>query len=196
MISKELYQKIEFLTEIEKLKIIYRQNGVVGNGRNENSAEHSWHITIMAILLLDHSNYPDLDLLKVLKMLLIHDIVEIDAGDTFLYNDAGRKDAHEIEQKAAERIFGLLPLIIKSEFIEIWQEFEAKETDEAKYANSIDNFQPLLNHLITRNESLFDVPKSMVIEKKSFIKNHLPELWEMAEEIIDKSVEKGIYLDN
>jgi putative hydrolases of HD superfamily len=198
MITRELYQKIEFFSEIEKLKIIYRQNGVLGNQRKENSAEHSWHIAIMAILLADHSLYKNLDILKVLKMLLIHDIVEIDAGDTFLYNDIARKDAHEIENKAAQRIFGLLPQLFRDEFMELWLEFEQKDTNEAKYANSIDGFQPLLNHYITRNENdnLFDVSRTKVIAKKEFIKEASPDLWEMGLEIIDKSVLKGIYLPN
>ncbi len=197
MISQQLFAKIEFISEIEKLKIIYRQNGVLGNERHENSAEHSWHITIMAILLADHTVYENLDILRVVKMLLIHDIVEIDAGDTFLYNETARNDAHEIEKKAAERIFGLLPEENKNEFMELWLEFEQKTSPESLYANSIDGFQPLLNHLITRKENhkLFDVSKSKVIQKKSYIKNSSPELWKMAEEIIEKSVEKGLYLN-
>jgi putative hydrolases of HD superfamily len=198
MISENILRKIDFIAEIEKLKIVYRQNGVFDQSRKENSAEHSWHIAIMAILLADHSVFEMLDILKVVKMLLIHDIVEIDAGDTFLYNETGRANAHEIEKQASERIFGLLPEIFRDEFIALWNEFEAKETNEAKYANSIDGFQPLLNHLITRNENdnLFDVSQAKVIAKKEFIKNSSPELWEVGLDIIKKSVEKGIYLES
>jgi putative hydrolases of HD superfamily len=127
MHSQTLLDKIAFISEVEKLKIIYRQNAVIDKSRAENSAEHSWHIALMAIVLQDHSIFANIDVLKVVKMLLIHDIVEIDAGDTFLYNEEGRADAHEIEKKAAERIFGLLPENFKNEFTALWLEFEAKD---------------------------------------------------------------------
>jgi putative hydrolases of HD superfamily len=193
--SKDLIEKIAFISEIEKLKIIYRQNGVIDKSRAENSAEHSWHIALMALLLQEHTIFKDLDILKVLKMLLIHDIVEIDAGDTFLYDDKGKDIAIDTEKNAALRIFGLLPTPHKEDFISIWLEFEEKMTPEAQYAASIDALQPLLNHLITakENENPNKISKSKVLNKKAFIGKISEDLWIVAQDIIEKSVIKGLY---
>ena len=196
--SNNLKEKIAFISEIEKLKIIYRQNGVIDKSRAENSAEHSWHIALMAILLHEHTKFKELDMLKVIKMLLIHDIVEIDAGDTYLYNEQGKHEAIETEKNAALRIFGLLPTPHKEEFISIWLEFEEHITPEAQYARSIDALQPLLNHLITanENENPHKLSKSKVLNKKAFIGNISDDLWIIAQDIIEKSVIKGLYENN
>lgn len=195
MYSQELKEKITFITELEKLKVVYRQNGVTDGSRAENSAEHSWHIAIMAILLHEHAISPALNLLKVIKMLLIHDIVEIDAGDTFLYDEKRKKEAIEAEKNAAIRIFGLLPPKRGEEFMALWMEFEAKTTPEAQYAASIDAIQPLLNHLVTakRHENPNQMTKSAVLKKKAFIQDVSPELWVVALDIIEKSVDNGLY---
>lgn len=192
---QELKEKIAFISEIEKLKIVYRQNGVVDKSRSENSAEHSWHIALMAILLQEYSVFPTLDILKVLKMLLIHDLVEIDAGDTFLYDEANKNKAIEREKNAAVRIFGLLPKMQSEEFMSLWIEFEEKITPEAKYAATIDAIQPLLNHLITaiKDENPHKMTKSTVLKKKAFINDVSPELWVVAQDIIEKSVANGLY---
>lgn len=193
--NNDLIEKLAFIAETEKLKIIYRQNGVIDRSRAENSAEHSWHIALMALVLQEHTVFAKLDMLKVIKMLLIHDIVEIDAGDTFLYDDQGKDNAMETEKEAARRIFGLLPSPHREEFIAIWLEFEAKNTPEARYAASIDALQPLLNHLITANdnENPNKMSRSRVLNKKAFIGEVSAELWMVAQEIIDKSVTKGLY---
>ena len=195
MHNQGLTEKIAFISEIEKLKIVYRQNGVFDKSRAENSAEHSWHITLMAVLLHEHAVFAELDLLKVIKMLLIHDIVEIDAGDTFLYDEAGKLSAAEKEMASALRIFGLLPKKQADEFMAIWLEFEERITAEAKYAASIDAIQPLLNHLITANinDNPHNMTKTKVLNKKAFIEEVSPELWLVAQDIIDKSVENGLY---
>jgi putative hydrolase of HD superfamily len=195
MYSQELKEKITFITELEKLKVVYRQNGVTDGSRAENSAEHSWHIAIMAILLHEHAISPALNLLKVIKMLLIHDIVEIDAGDTFLYDEKRKKEVVETEKNAALRIFGLLPPKHGEEFMALWMEFEAKTTPEAQYAASIDAIQPLLNHLVTakRHENPKQMTKSAVLKKKAFIQDISPELWVVAQDIIEKSVDNGLY---
>ena len=195
MHNQGLTEKITFISEIEKLKIVYRQNGVFDKSRAENSAEHSWHITLMAVLLHEHAVFAELDLLKVIKMLLIHDIVEIDAGDTFLYDEAGKLSAAEKEMASALRIFGLLPKKQADEFMAIWLEFEERITAEAKYAASIDAIQPLLNHLITANinDNPHNMTKTKVLNKKAFIEEVSPELWLVAQDIIDKSVENGLY---
>ena len=198
MHNQGLTEKIAFISEIEKLKIVYRQNGVFDKSRAENSAEHSWHITLMAVLLHEHAVFAELDLLKVIKMLLIHDIVEIDAGDTFLYDEAGKLSAAEKEMASALRIFGLLPKKQADEFMAIWLEFEERITAEAKYAASIDAIQPLLNHLITANinDNPHNMTKTKVLNKKAFIEEVSPELWLVAQDIIDKSVENGLYTDD
>src|SRR5688500_6521306 len=120
MISEELSKCVEFWNEIEKLKIVYRQNSVVDKCRNENTAEHSWHVSIMAVILSGFSNDKDLDTLKVVKMLLVHDIVEIDAGDTFLYDEKSSLSKESNELDAAKRIFGLLPQSLGKELFDLW----------------------------------------------------------------------------
>jgi len=195
MKNQDLTEKMAFITEIEKLKIVYRQNGVFDKSRFENSAEHSWHVTLMAVLLLDHASLPDLDILKVVKMLLIHDIVEIDAGDTFLYDEEGKTLATEKEKLSAVRIFGLLPKKYNEEFIGLWREFEERQSPEARYAASIDAIQPLLNHLITaeKDSNPYQMTRAKVLDKKAFIQEVSEELWELTRDLIEKSVENGLY---
>lgn len=195
MKNQDLIAKMAFIAEIEKLKIVYRQNGVFDKSRSENSAEHSWHIALMAVLLLDHSQLPDLDVLRVVKMLLIHDIVEIDAGDTFLYDEESKTLAAEKELASADRIFGLLPEKYKEEFTGLWREFEERQSPEARYAASIDAIQPLLNHLITaeKDANPHQMSRAKVLNKKMFIQDVSEELWELARDIIEKSVDNGLY---
>jgi putative hydrolase of HD superfamily len=194
MSNNKLIEQMNFITEIEKLKVVYRQNGVMGGERQENSAEHSWHVSLMAIILQEYSKNK-IDILKVIKMLLIHDIVEIHAGDTFLYDAQKREDIKEVEQKAAEKIFGLLPIEQKNELLSLWNEFEENKTDEAKYALVLDNLHPILNHYYTNNQNIKGkkLTKQQIINKKGFIKDFSEELWEFALSIIDKSVEIGLY---
>ena len=143
-----LRQQISFLREAEKLKGILRANQTV-DGRHENSAEHSWHVSLMALLLEEHASSP-IDMLKVIKLLLIHDLVEIDAGDTWLYEE-NQDSKLEAETKAANRLFSLLPEHQKDEYVMLWNEFESRSTAEAKFASAIDGIQPLLNHVVTGN---------------------------------------------
>lgn len=192
-----LNAEIEFITELEKLKTVSRYNKVIGGVRQENSAEHSWHLAVMAILFADRTKFENLDLLKVLKMVLIHDIVEIDCGDSFLYDDQKRQDSVLTEAQAAERIFGLLPGPLGTEFMALWQEFEARKSPEALYAASLDALQPLLNHLVSCpphcNEA--QLTRSKVLGKKAFIADVSPALWQVATDVIDRSVEQGLYHD-
>lgn len=190
-----LTREIEFISELEKLKTVYRYNKVIDQSRPENSAEHSWHIALMALVFADQAGSLDLDLLKVLKMLLIHDLVEIDCGDTFLYDQEGRSQAVITEREAAVRIFGLLPDNLGNELFSLWQEFEERETPEAKYAASMDALQPLINHLLSCKQDFNpdNMSKSAVISKKEFIGEVSASLWEIAQDTIDKSVEKGLY---
>jgi putative hydrolases of HD superfamily len=193
--QSDLSKCVEFLNEIEKLKIVYRQNSVVGNSRNENSAEHSWHIAIMAIVLQGFSDAPSIDIFKVVKMLLIHDLVEIDVGDTFLYGADRNKLKEEREIAAAKRLFGLLPEKIGTELSSLWEEFEGMATPEAKFARALDSLQPLMNHLLTQNKEYLNhkVKTGRVIEKKQHIAQASAALWEYAKGVIRRSEKVGLY---
>lgn len=195
MFSNDLIKQIEFISELEKLKLIYRQNSVLGQERQENSAEHSWHIAIMALILKDSINFDNIDIFKVVKMLLIHDVVEIDAGDNFYLDDSEKPFIQEKETQGANRIFGLLPKTQSKEFNDVWNEFEKEETKEAKFARALDALQPIINHYLTgkENTNKHNLTKEMIISRKKFIKETSEELWEVAEEFINKSVERGLY---
>ncbi|MEJ5056534.1 HD domain-containing protein [Sphingobacterium sp. MYb382] len=193
MIPESLQKQIAFIKEIDKIKYIQRKTKLFNSDRNENDAEHSWHLAVMAIVLAGHANEA-VDILKVVKMVLIHDIVEIDAGDTFIYDTQKNHQNTADERLAAQRIFGLLPEEQARELIEIWEEFEAGQTKEAKFAKSMDRLEPLLqntsNNGGTWNE--FGVNYEKVYEKKKVIKEGSISLWDFAENLIDESVEKGI----
>jgi putative hydrolase of HD superfamily len=190
-LSDDLLKQMEFLIEIDKVKSIYRKSKTYTGEKYENDAEHSWHICIMAMILAPHSNEP-IDVFKVIKMLLIHDIVEIDAGDTFLYAD-NRDDVFETEKLAAERIFGLLPENQKNEFFDLWLEFEEKKTAEAKFAGSIDRLQPMLsnclNQGITWNEH--GVKRQQVFDKNKVISEGSNALWDYAQDSLNQIVNQG-----
>jgi putative hydrolases of HD superfamily len=141
--KKRLEEQIRFIMEIDKEKNIFRQTSLTGRTRKENDAEHAWHMAIMAYLLKEYANEP-FDLAHTMMMCLIHDIVEIDAGDTYAYDEENKKSQKEREEKAAERIFGLLPEDQGKEIYVLFEEFEANETPEAHFAHAMDNFQPLL----------------------------------------------------
>lgn len=193
MITEDLLKQIDFIKEIDKIKYIQRRTKLFNSDRRENDAEHSWHLAMMTIVLAEHSDEP-IDVLKVLKMVLIHDIVEIDAGDTFIYDTTKSHTNTKEESKAAKRIFGLLPERQAEEFIQIWTEFEDGNSNEAKFAKSMDRLEPLLQN--TSNDGgtwkEFDVKYQTVYGKKQVIKNSSKQLWTYAEKLIDDSVEKGI----
>ncbi len=194
MIGERLEGQMRFVMELEKLKVVYRQNGILGGARQENSAEHSWHISVMAFVLAEYCPEP-VDIGRVLKMLLLHDVVEIYAGDTFLYDQKGREDAKIAEAAAADRVFGLLPDGQKGEFRALWEEFEARQTKESRYAAVLDNLQPILNHYATNNRNIVGkrLLRSQIVEKKRFIAEYSEGLWEFALRIIDESVKLGLY---
>ncbi|WP_339878482.1 HD domain-containing protein [uncultured Algoriphagus sp.] len=193
MNTENLLKQVNFIKEIDKLKYIQRKTRLFNSDRHENDAEHSWHLAMMTIVLAEHSDKP-IDVLKVVKMVLIHDIVEIDAGDTFIYDSVKNHTNTEEELIAAKRIFGLLPREQAAEFIAIWEEFEEGLTDEAKFAKSMDRFEPLLQN--TSNEggtwAEYDVPYEKVYQKKKVIKEGSTSIWNYAENLINESVEKGI----
>lgn len=193
MQTDHLLKQVAFIKEIDKLKYILRRTRLFHSDRQENDAEHSWHLAMMTIVLAEHSDKP-IDILKVLKMVLIHDIVEIDAGDTFIYDATKSHTNTDEELMAAKRIFGLLPTAQAEEFIAIWKEFEDGISNEAKFARSMDRFEPLLQN--TSNDGgtwkEFDVPYQQVYDKKKAIKEGSPAIWEYAEKLLDESVNKGI----
>ena len=192
MQTDNLQKQIAFIKEIDKIKYIQRRSKLFNSDRRENDAEHSWHLAMMAIILADHSN-KTIDLLKVLKMGLIHDIVEIDAGDTFVYDTTKVHANTDEELIAAKRIFGLLPDEQAEELISIWKEFEQGKTDEAKFANSIDRFEPLLQDATNDGGTWveYNVPYQKVHDTNKAIKNGSTTIWNYADNLIKESVEKG-----
>ncbi|MBN2598440.1 MAG: HD domain-containing protein [Marinifilaceae bacterium] len=193
MMDEDLLKQIEFIKEIDKIKYIQRRTKLFNSDRNENDAEHSWHLAMMAIVLSKHSDVK-IDLLKVIKMVLIHDIVEIDAGDTFIYDQNKDHENTEEELKAAKRIFGILPEKQAAEFIEIWTEFEDGLSNEAKFAKSMDRLEPLLQNTSNKGGTWkeYGVKYQTVCNKKKVIENASTKLWDYAKTLIENSVRKGI----
>jgi len=193
MLADDLLKQLSFIKEIDKIKYIQRKTKLFNSDRPENDAEHSWHLALMTLVLAEHSDTP-IDVLKVLKMVLIHDIVEIDAGDTFIY-DTLKNHTNTVEElKAAMRIFGLLPKEQAEELIALWQEFEAGETNEAKFAKSMDRLEPLLQNTSNNGGTWreFGVDYQKVYDKKKVIRDSSATIWKYAENLIQESVEKGI----
>jgi putative hydrolase of HD superfamily len=193
MENEHLKTQIEFIKEIDKLKYIQRRTKLFNSDRHENDAEHSWHLAMMTIVLAEHSNV-QIDILKVLKMVLIHDIVEIDAGDTFIYDTTKSHSNTDEERDAANRIFGLLPQEQALEFISIWEEFEKGISNEAKFAKSMDRLEPLLQNTSNNGGTWkeFGIKYQTVYEKKKVIKDGSNELWNFADELLQNSVKNGI----
>lgn len=192
---EERFEKqLAFCREIDKEKEIGRQTYLADGSRKENDAEHAWHMAIMAVLLNEYSN-EEIDVLKTITMLLIHDIVEIDAGDTFAYDEEGKKSQRERELKAADRIFGLLPEDQGEKFRALWDEFEAWETPEAKFARTLDNFQPSMLNKASGGKSWKEhsVHVDQVMERNQNSKLGSEKLWNyLYNEIILPGVESGL----
>ena len=179
--KSRLQQQFDFIEEIDKEKLIGRQTYISDGTRKENDAEHAWHMAIMTVLLSEYAN-ESIDVLKTITMLLIHDIVEIDAGDTYAYDEEGKKTQREREEKAAERIFGLLPRDQKEKFTSLWEEFEEGITPEAKFAHTMDHIQPLMLNAKTDGKSWIEhsVALSSILRRNENTKDGSKELWEYA----------------
>ena len=193
MMDQERFAKqLAFILEADKEKNILRQTHLSGHGRRENDAEHAWHMTMMIYLLREYSNAP-FDVAKAMMMALIHDIVEIDAGDTYAYDTKGLETQKEREQKAAERIFGLLPEDQKNELMLLFAEFEEGETMEARFARAMDNFQPLLLNHSNGGEDwrAHQVNRSQVAARQRTTGLGSEEIWNYTQSIIDENVDKG-----
>ncbi|MDR1748153.1 MAG: HD domain-containing protein [Spirochaetaceae bacterium] len=189
--DKKLESQLQFIIEIDKIKNIMRKSKLFDHSRFENDAEHSWTICVMALLLKEYANFT-IHMEKVISMLLIHDIVEIDAGDTFLYSDK-RDTVHTDEKKAAERIFGLLEKEQKEYFMNLWEEFEERKTNEAQFAAVFDRLEPLLQNYITEGYTWkkHNVTYEMVIEKNKHIQEGSKEIWKFVLKLLEDAVEKG-----
>jgi len=191
--TERLERQLAFVREIDKVKTVRRQTITLVDRRQENDAEHSWHVAVMAMLLAEHAAEPNLDVGRAIRMLLVHDLVEIDAGDTFAYNEAGNADKLQREQRAAERIFNLLPPDQAAQVRQLWDEFEARQTAEAKYAAALDRLQPLMHNYFTQGHAWrrHGVTKSQVIARNRHIADSAPTLWAYAAALIDDAVAKG-----
>ncbi|MDD6169282.1 MAG: HD domain-containing protein [Lachnospiraceae bacterium] len=193
MDKERLEKQFDFFREIDKEKFIFRQTHLTDGKRRENDAEHAWHMAIMTILLSEYAN-EEIDVLKTVTMLLIHDLVEIDAGDTYAYDEEGKKTQHEREEKAAERIFGILPEDQGKKLRELWEEFEAYETKEAKFAHTMDNIQPaMLNAAIDGADwVLHGVQLEQILGRNKKTAEGSEVLWDYAyQNMIEPNVKKG-----
>ena len=190
--SERMDRQINFILELDKEKNILRQTHLTGHGRRENDAEHSWHLAVMAYLLKEYANEP-IDIARVMIMCLIHDAVEIDASDTYAYDKEGLSTQKEREAKAADRIFGLLPADQRDEFRGIFEEFEANETPEARFAHAMDNFQPLLlnNSNNGGDWKEHDVCLEQVLGRQNKTKLGSEEIFARTMEILEDNVKKG-----
>jgi putative hydrolase of HD superfamily len=194
MDATRLERQMSFIIEIDKVKQVLRQTSVIGGGRHENDAEHSWHLAVMAILLKEYAGEAGVDILKVLKMVLVHDLVEIDAGDTYCYDEKAASDKLQRETRAADRIFAILPEDQGREFRALWDEFEEAATPEARYANALDRLQPLLLNYHTHGKSWqkHSVTSDRVLKRAQPIVEATPGIWDYAAGLVRDAVQKGI----
>ncbi|MBT0024012.1 MULTISPECIES: HD domain-containing protein [Vibrio] len=190
---ERLEKQLALVIELDKLKSIFRRTRVKSaEGRLENSGEHSWHVALMAILMEEHANAP-VDICRVMKMLLIHDVVEIDAGDTFVYDTAASQEQAKKEIRAAERLFGMLPSDQEQELLALWHEFEAAQTDDAKYAKALDRLIPMLLNYHNNGQSWKEhgVSREQALTINKRIEFGSVTLWDKAKELIEEATEKG-----
>lgn len=188
-----LEKQFAFIIEIDKMKSELRKNIIINKSRRENDAEHSWHIAVMAMLLAEYVDLPNVDLLKVIKILLVHDIVEIYAGDTFFYDDKANEDKAEREQAAADKIFAILPVDQGSELRALWEEYEELETDTALFAGAMDRLQPFLLHYYTQGQVWREenVSSEKIYKRIDSLRQSMPRLWPIVDSMIQEAVQKG-----
>ena len=191
--SSRLQRQMDFIKEIDKEKLIGRQTYISDASRKENDAEHAWHLALMAILLQEYAN-EEIDVLKTVTMVLMHDIVEIDAGDTYAYDEAGKKTQREREEKAAKRIYGMLPQEQAEKYYKLWLEFEAREPPEAKFARTLDNLQPMMLNDATDGKAWVEhgVKLEQILKRNERTGEGSETLWNYAREnLIQTNLEKG-----
>jgi putative hydrolase of HD superfamily len=179
-------QQLAFLVEADKLKNILRRTLLTDESRQENSAEHSWHLALTAMVLEEYASAP-VNMAKVLRMLIVHDVVEIDAGDTFAFDAAGNATKEERERRSADRVFGLLPTGLREELRGLWEEFDTAATPEARFANAVDRIQPFLQNRETQGGSwrIHNLSRAQVLARMDPIRTALPRLWPNVTATID-----------
>ena len=191
--TDQLKGQLRFLTEADRMKSIYRQTLLMDKSREETDAEHSWHFALMAMTLFEHVGFADVDLNRVIKMALVHDLIEIYAGDTFAYDETGLESKEKREKDAADRLFSLLPDVQAAEYRALWEEFDRMETPDALYASAVDRLQPFLNNSLTDGHPWVKhgVTASQIYRRMEPVKAALPALWEFVERVIRDCCEKG-----
>jgi len=189
--SERLQQQIAFLVEIDRLKGVLRRTRLLDGSRYENSAEHSWYLAVAALVLAEYAREP-LDLFRVIKMALVHDIVEVDAGDTFVFDEQARQTQHEREARAAERLFGMLPPEQAQEFRALWEEFISRQTAEARFAAALDSLVSVIANAHTDGGSWREngIPRERVLQFDQRIAHGAPILWEFARQLIEQTFER------
>lgn len=198
MDRERLKKQIDFIVEIDKLKGIFRQSYIVDGSRKENDAEHSWHLAVMAFMLSEYYGGDALDIQKVMKMVLVHDLVEIYAGDTYCYDEKDYEDKCEREKAAADTLFGMLPEDQCKEFMELWREFEDCNTDEAHFAAVLDRLQPLLLNYNAKGKSWIEhnIHKDQVLQRNSMVLKKEGPVHDFVLDMIEEAVAKGYLKSN
>lgn len=195
---KRLDGQLSFFREVDKLKQVFRQTLLMDGSRVENDAEHSWHLAMMVMTFKEYAPTENIDIEKVLKLVILHDLVEIDAGDVYTYDDFDPLEKRRKEQLGADRIFNLLPRDQAQAMMALWHEYENKQTPEALFAGAMDKLQPFLHNYYVDHTSwrLHDVPKHRVIEKMEIIKRGAPRLWDYVLQLINQADEQGLFADS
>jgi putative hydrolases of HD superfamily len=190
-IPEPLRRQLEFILEIDRLKSVLRQSYLIDIDRHENSAEHSWHLAVAAMVLAEHAK-ERIDISKVIRLVLVHDLVEIDAGDTFIYDEAANVGKAAREQEAANRLFGVLAEDQAQSFMSLWREFEDRETPEAKFAFALDRLLPILHNVFTQGGSWKEhgIRREQALKKNRPIEDGSPDLWQAVESLITQTLAK------
>ena len=192
METSRFEQQMRFLVEIDQMKNVLRQTLLADGSRRESDAEHSWHLAMYAMLLSEYAPEP-VDISRVVRMVLVHDLIEIYAGDTFCYDKEGNRDKAAREEAAADRLYALLPADQAGEYRALWEEFDRMDTPDSRFAAALDRIQPIINNYLTKGHTwkLGLVTSAQVYERMAPVKSGLPEAWKVVEWIINTSIEKG-----
>lgn len=192
METSRFEQQMCFLVEIDQMKNVLRQTLLADGSRRESDAEHSWHLAMYAMLLSEYAPEP-VDVSRVVRMVLVHDLIEIYAGDTFCYDKEGNQDKAAREKAAADRLYALLPADQAAEYRALWEEFDRMDTPDSRFAAALDRIQPIINNYLTEGHTwkLGHVTSTQVYERMAPVKSGLPEAWKMVEWILHDSIEKG-----
>lgn len=191
--NERFKRQLQFLIQVDQMKNVLRQTLLVDRSRRENDAEHSWHIALMAMIFYEYADQTRVNLGRVIKMALVHDLVEVYAGDTFAYDEEGYESKEEREKMAADRLFSVLPDDQAKEIRDLWEEFDKMETPDAQYAAAMDRMQPFVNNYMTQGHTwrLGGVNKDKVLRRMDMVRQSVPELWPFVESVIKDSIEKG-----